>query len=132
MSDRRGIFFDMHGVLMDERTLFPQYAQAWAQLMAARFGEGADTWLATYGQMMVEWQRIEQSLNLRAPDGVAHLEKAWRGAAEKGLEQAGVKSSAENLAWMVEELPWEAGTACRAAFRFGRCESSSRISFRCR
>jgi phosphoglycolate phosphatase-like HAD superfamily hydrolase len=116
VSECRVIFFDMHGVLMDERTLFPQYARAWAQLLAARFGEGKDTWLAAYGQMMREWQRTERSLNLRASDGVAQLEQAWRRVAGKGLEQAGVKSSGEELAWMVEELPWEAGMACSAAF----------------
>ena len=116
MSADKGIFFDMHGVLVDERVLFPQYAQAQARLLAARFGQNEDVWLAAYGRMMKQWQEIWRRLDLRAPDGAAQMERAWQKLAKEGFGQAGVELSAEDLAWAVEELPQEAGMACQADF----------------
>lgn len=116
MNRYRGILFDMHGVLVDLKALYPQYAQVEARMLQAKFGGAEERWLEAYKRNMNWWNTLWLKGEFKGEDGVERMwQVSWQ-MVKATLDFLELSVGAEDKEWILHQLPYEAGRHCQVCY----------------
>jgi len=116
MNRYRGIFFDMHGVLVDLKALYPQYAQVQARMLQAKFGGSEGRWLEAYKRNMNWWNTLWLKGEFKGEEGVERMWQASRQMVEAILDFLELTVDERDKEWMLHQLPYEVGRRCQVCY----------------
>ncbi len=108
----RVVFLDLHGVLVDSAALGPQYGEAQARLLAARYGGQVADWIAARRRVAGHWQENWADLDLAGPAGADALLEGWTRNLLDNLREMGIQEDPETVRRLAPELSYQVTRQC--------------------
>lgn len=108
----RAVFFDLHGVLVDGHALRPQYGEAQARVLAARYGGEVPDWIAARQRVTKRWQTNWADLDLHGPGGADALLEGWTRNLMATLHEMGIDEDPETLHRWAPEVSYQVTRQC--------------------
>lgn len=105
-------FFDLHGVLVDSSALGPQYGEAQARILAARYGGAVADWIAARQRVTRRWQENWVDLDLDGPGGADALLEGWSRNLLENLRAMGIDEDPAEVRRWAPEVSYQVTRQC--------------------
>jgi len=108
----RAVFLDLHGVLVDSAALGPQYNEAQARILAARYGGEVTDWIAARRRVAGRWQENWADLDLAGPNGADALLEGWTRNLLAHLHAMGIAEDQTTVRRLAPEVSYQVTRQC--------------------